>query len=47
LNVHFPDPSIMTPIYTVANCLGKDKNVARANIHMLMPYVANTAVTNN
>jgi hypothetical protein len=31
-------------MYTVANCLGKDKNAAMANIHTLMPHVANTAV---
>jgi hypothetical protein len=31
-------------MYTVANCLGKDKNAAAANIHTLMPHVANTAV---
>ena len=44
LNVRFPDPSMMTPMYTVANCFGKDNNAARANIHTLMPHVANTAV---
>ena len=34
----------MTPMYTVANCLGKDKNAARANVHTLMPHEAKTAV---
>lgn len=37
----------MTPIYTVANCFGEDKNAARANIHTLMPHVENTAVVTN
>jgi hypothetical protein len=35
---------MMTPIYTVANCFGKEKNAARANIHTLMPQEENTAV---
>jgi hypothetical protein len=47
LDARFPDPSIMTPIYTVANCFGEDKNAARANIHTLMPHVENTAVVTN
>jgi hypothetical protein len=46
-DVRFPEPSIMTPMYTVANCFGEDKNAARANIHTLMPHVANTAVVTN
>ncbi len=37
----------MTPIYTVANCFGKDRNAARENIHTLMPHVENTAVVTN
>ena len=43
-NSRFPAPSIMTPMYTVANCLGKDKNAARANVHTFMPHKAKTAV---
>src|SRR6266436_3246196 len=46
-NVRFPDPSMMTPMYTVASCFGKDKNAAKENIHTFMPHVANTAVVTN
>jgi hypothetical protein len=35
---------MMTPMYTVANCFGKDKNAAREKVHTLMPHVENTAV---
>lgn len=31
-------------MYTVANCFGKDRNAARANIQTLMPQEENTAV---
>jgi hypothetical protein len=35
---------MMTPMYTVANCFGKDRNAAMENINTFMPQVANTAV---
>jgi len=43
-DVLFPAPSMMTPMYTVANCFGKDKNAARENVHTSMPHEAKTAV---
>jgi hypothetical protein len=43
-NVRVPDSSMMTPRYTVANCFGKDKNAAKANVNTFMPHVAKTAV---
>jgi hypothetical protein len=35
---------MMTPMYTVASCFGKEKNAAAEKVHTLIPHVANTAV---
>jgi hypothetical protein len=35
---------MITPMYTVASCFGKDKKAAAANVHTDIPHVENTAV---
>lgn len=35
---------MITPMYTVASCFGKEQNAAKANVHTDIPHVEKTAV---
>jgi hypothetical protein len=35
---------MITPMYTVASCFGREQNAAKANVHTDIPHVAKTAV---
>ena len=45
-NIVIPVPlcSMITPIYTVTNCLGRDRKAARAKTKIPIPHAENTAV---